>query len=99
MLRFTFAALFLALPACDAAEPVTARAYPDTHPEDPFAFGCDLPPVDLADLTPQSCAITLATCADATIGQCEDADPKDCKAKLDLCVAHVETACWSRLPG
>jgi len=99
MPRLALFALAFLLACDDAADPVTVRSAPiDVYPDDPFAFGCDLPPVDLAELTPQSCAIMLAACVDAAIGPCGGMDAKDCAGAVDECVESTQAACWSRLP-
>lgn len=86
----------LALSACD--EPAEFRSAPvDQTPSDPFSFGCDLPPVDIADLTPQGCAIMLTACIDAATGPCGDGDAKACQSAVDECVTSTQTACWDRL--
>jgi hypothetical protein len=68
----------------------------DAYPEDPFRWGCDLPPQDISKLTSQSCLIMLAACVDAQIGQCQD-DAKACQALQQQCVTNIESACWGRL--
>lgn len=98
MHRFALLAFALLLACDDATDPITARSAPvDSYPDDPFAFGCDLPPVDIDELTPQGCAIMLATCIDAAIGPCEGQDAKDCAAAVDACAESTQVACWSRL--
>ena len=73
----------------------TKRSFDDQFPNDPFAFGCALPPVDVAELTPKACAIMNASCIDAAIGQCEEA--KACQAALVECATNTQKACWDRL--
>lgn len=71
--------------------------YVDTYPDDPFAFGCTLPSVNIADLSPQSCAIMLAACVDAQIGPCQGQTAKECAAAVSGCVESTQAACWDRL--
>lgn len=82
----------LTLAACTSKQ---ERSFEDQYPNDPFAFGCAMPSVDIATLTPKSCAIMTASCIDAAIGQCEEA--KACQAALAECLTSTQKACWDRL--
>lgn len=88
----------LLLSACDPPEEsINLReVFVDQYPDDPFKFGCDLPSVDISEITPTACAIMLTACMDATIELCSK-DLKACFEMQESCYTWSRDSCWTKV--